>query len=82
MRQEHTCFAISASLLPFLQLRIPSDFNRSGVRKRSGDGFPVNVISHGVFMEGSFQKSCWGVTFRALMGFAGIMCLAYLFGTI
>ena len=33
-------------------------------------------------MEGSFQKSCWGVTFRALRGFAGIMCLAYLFGTI
>jgi hypothetical protein len=52
------------------------------LRKRSGDGFPVNVFSHGVFMEGSFQKSCWGVTFRALMGFAGVMCLAYLFGTI
>lgn len=33
-------------------------------------------------MEGSFQKSCWGVTFRALMGFAGVLCLAYLFGSI
>lgn len=82
MQPVHACYAICAFLLPFLQLRTGSDFNRSGVRKRSGDGFPVNVFSHGVFMEGSFQKSCWGVTFRALMGFAGVMCLAYLFGTI
>ena len=82
MQAAHACLPFEAFLLPFLQLRTVLDFNRSGVRKRSGDGFPVNVISHGVFMEGSFQKSCWGVTFRALMGFAGIMCLAYLFGTI
>jgi hypothetical protein len=68
--------------LPFLQLRSLPDFNKSSIRKRSGDGFPCDVTSFGVSMEGSFQKSCWGVTFRALMGFAGVMCLAYLFGTI
>ncbi len=33
-------------------------------------------------MESSFQKSCWGVTFRALVGFGGVLCLAYLFGSI
>ncbi|EHS48859.1 hypothetical protein PDO_3623 [Rhizobium sp. PDO1-076] len=32
-------------------------------------------------MEGSVQKSCWSVTFRALMGFAGVLCLAYLFSS-
>lgn len=33
-------------------------------------------------MENSIQKSCWGVTLRALVGFAGILFVAYLFGTI
>lgn len=33
-------------------------------------------------MEDSIQKSCWGVTVRALLGFAGILVLAYLFGQI
>lgn len=33
-------------------------------------------------MEDSVQKSCWGVTLRALTGFAGVLFLAYLFGTI
>ncbi len=33
-------------------------------------------------MEGNVQPSCWGVTLRALMGFAGILCLAYLFGAV
>lgn len=33
-------------------------------------------------MEDTVQKSCWGVTVKALAGFAGLMALAYLFGTI
>ena len=82
MQATHACFPSGAFLLPFLQLRKPADFNRWISRKRSGDGFPCDVTSFGVSMEGSFQKSCWGVTFRALMGFAGFMCLAYLFGSI
>lgn len=32
-------------------------------------------------MEDSVVKSCWGVTFKALCGFAGIVAIAYLFGT-
>jgi hypothetical protein len=33
-------------------------------------------------MEDSVQKSCWGVTIRALIGFGGILALAYIFGQI
>lgn len=33
-------------------------------------------------MEDSIQKSCWGVTLRALAGFVGILAIAYLFGKI
>lgn len=30
-------------------------------------------------MEDTVQKSCWGITARAVLGFAGLMALAYLF---
>ena len=33
-------------------------------------------------MEDSVQKSCWGVTVKALFGFVGVLALAYLFGSI
>lgn len=33
-------------------------------------------------MEDTVHKSCWGVTVRAVIGFAGILVLAYLFGGI
>ena len=31
-------------------------------------------------MEDSTQKSCWGVTAKAVVGFAGILLLAWLVG--
>ena len=31
-------------------------------------------------LENTVEKSCWGVTVRAVAGFAGILALAYLFG--
>lgn len=31
-------------------------------------------------MDDSVQKSCWGVTAKAVIGIAGIMLLAWLFG--
>ena len=31
-------------------------------------------------MDDSVQKYCWGVTAKAVIGFAGIMLLAWLFG--
>lgn len=33
-------------------------------------------------MEDTIQKSCWGVTVRAVIGFAGLLVLAYFFGGI
>ncbi|WP_264319349.1 hypothetical protein [Rhizobium terrae] len=36
----------------------------------------------GDHMDETAQKSCWGVTFKALVGFAGALALAYLFGAI
>lgn len=33
-------------------------------------------------MEETVEKSCWGVTFKALLGFLGALGLAYLFGAI
>ncbi|GLQ39365.1 hypothetical protein GCM10007908_29850 [Rhizobium albus] len=38
--------------------------------------------SSGVMMEETAQKSCWAFTARAVVGFAGILVLAYLFGGI
>lgn len=29
-------------------------------------------------MENSIQKSCWGVTVRALIGFVAVLALGYL----
>lgn len=33
-------------------------------------------------MEDTAQKSCWGITVRAVIGFAGILVLGYLIGGI
>ena len=33
-------------------------------------------------MEESIQKSCWGLTARAVAAFAGILALAFLFDAI
>jgi len=36
----------------------------------------------GVIMEDTVQKSCWGVTARALFAIVGLMAIAFLFGGI
>ncbi|MGJ7041875.1 hypothetical protein J2Y63_005153 [Shinella sp. BE166] len=33
-------------------------------------------------MESTVQKSCWGVTARAVLGFGAVLVIAYLFGGI
>jgi hypothetical protein len=35
-----------------------------------------------LIMEETAQKSCWGITARAVIGFSGLLALAYLFGGI
>lgn len=36
----------------------------------------------GANMENTVEKSCWGVTARAVIGFVGLLALVYLFGGI
>jgi hypothetical protein len=74
-----------ATDLPFLQLRKgfrivkhPS-LRRASPSGRDGLRF---VFTTGVIMEETAQKSCWGITARAVIGFSGILALAYLFGGI
>lgn len=44
---------------------------------------PYHVgASSGVMMEETAQKSCWAFTARAVIGFAAVLVLAYLFGGI
>ncbi len=44
----------------------------------------VHEMRHhtGDSMEETAQRSCWSVTAKALLGFAGALALAYLFGAI
>ena len=45
-----------------------------------GRGFDRDETEDRNDMDDSVQKSCWGVTAKAVIGFAGIMMLAWLFG--
>jgi hypothetical protein len=66
----------------FLRLRSLADFNKEGTETRSGDGVPRKADHFGVIMESSIQKSCWNITFRALIGFASVLAIVYLFGRV
>jgi hypothetical protein len=74
-----------ATDLPFLRLRKGSRIVKHPSLRRappSGrDGLRF-VFTTGVIMEETAQKSCWGITARAVIGFSGILALAYLFGGI
>jgi hypothetical protein len=80
MHASNGCPVVSPCFGHVLQLREPAEFNISFTTV----AFNETARSHpiGVIMEETIQKSCWAVTFKALAGFAGILALAYLFGTI
>jgi len=42
----------------------------------------ATISSIGEIMESTVQKSCWGVTARAVLGFGVVLVIAYLFGGI
>ncbi len=74
-----------ATEMPFLQLR--KDYRlvkQPFLRRARPDGQRGLTDSSiiGVIMEETVQKSCWGITARAVIGFSGILALAYLFGGI
>jgi len=48
-------------------------------------GLPTRLLAaepwvFGDIMDKTVEKSCWGVTVRAVAGFGGVLVLAYLFG--
>lgn len=72
---------MSASIPPFLSLRRLREarIKRAGIG--SGNGgcgllFPADEQKE--IMEDSVNKSCWGLTAKAVVGFAGIILLAWL----
>jgi len=64
----------------FLHLRSSYIFNK-WLRHRTRCKSRPKSEHAGVIMEETAQKSCWGVTLRALAGFAAFLALTYLFGT-
>jgi hypothetical protein len=49
----------------------------------AGSGRRSDILhSVGEIMESTVQKSCWGVTARAVLGFGAVAVIAYLFGGI
>ena len=56
-----------------------SSLNRLHAAPRSA---AATISSIGDIMESTVQKSCWGVTARAVIGFGAVLVIAYLFGGI
>ena len=56
-----------------------SSLNRAS---RSAGMAAATISSIGAIMESTVQKSCWGVTARAVLGFGAVLVIAYLFGGI
>ncbi|MGI6853109.1 hypothetical protein [Mesorhizobium sp. 1B3] len=73
-----------AQLLPFLRLRRPRErrIHRPGLGSEQADRGKVSRLMNGQkeIMEDSVNKSCWGLTAKAVIGFAGIILLAWLVG--
>jgi hypothetical protein len=60
---------------------VPTDYGEApAIRGRRGGLAQSGSISlTGIELDDNVQKSCWGVTAKALIGFAGIILLAWLF---
>jgi hypothetical protein len=80
MRRGHGCFSKLPPFRLFLQLHPPQDFNKCFTNGDRSERGPESKQA-GVIMEETAQKSCWGVTIRALAGFAAFLALTYIFGS-
>jgi hypothetical protein len=49
-------------------------------REQDGESAAPGAIVNRKIMDDGIQKSCWGVTAKAVVGFAGILLLAWLIG--
>lgn len=69
---------------PLLRCERPADWIRNGPRRFGAVAakaplLGVNKKTDRKKMDESVQKSCWGLTAKAVIGFAGIILLAWLF---
>lgn len=64
----------------FSRLRLHEFFIKEGAMQRRAAVATISSI--GEIMESTVQKSCWGVTARAVLGFGAVLIIAYLFGGI
>lgn len=72
-----------AQIPPFLSLRRPCEARIKLAGIGSGNGgsdLPFPADEQKEIMEDSVNKSCWGLTAKAVVGFAGIILLAWLVG--
>lgn len=63
----------------FWRLRFHELFIKQAPTQRR-DRLSATISSIGEIMETTVQKSCWGVTARAVLGFGAVLVIAYLFG--
>jgi hypothetical protein len=83
-----TCHAVNAGLLCGRRLGFAifrdCGFMKSSLNRRHAalKTAAATTSSIGVIMESTVQKSCWGVTARAVLGFGAVLVVAYLFGGI
>jgi hypothetical protein len=80
----HGSHAESALLSPFFPLRnawrrLINTLQKWG-REQDGESAAPGGDSNRKIMDDGIQKSCWGVTAKAVVGFAGILLLAWLIG--
>jgi hypothetical protein len=80
----HGSHAKFAPLSPFFPLReggrrLNYTLQKWG-RKQDGETAAPGATGNRKIMDDGIQKSCWGVTAKAVVGFAGILLLAWLVG--
>ena len=81
MRWARGSHVVSALVLPFSRLWFHEFFTKESAVQRRERLLRCNP-SIGEIMETTAQKSCWGVTVRAVLGFGVVLVVAYLFGGI
>jgi hypothetical protein len=81
----HGSHAQSALLSPFSPLRndrrrLNYTLQKLGREQDGETAAPWGRRVNRKIMDDGIQKSCWGVTAKAVVGFAGILLLAWLIG--
>jgi hypothetical protein len=78
-RSTHKCRGACAIFVPFLQLRRSAEERIQPLRKSWAAKIPRPGDEQEI-MEETAQKSCWGLTAKAVIGFAGVILFVWLVG--